>query len=89
MGTFTITDTRLYVQVVTLSTNDIVKLLQQLKPGFKRKFNWNKYQSKITTQAPNEYLDYIIDAIFQGVNRTFISSFEIMHDETFLSTYKN
>ena len=38
-----ITDTKLYVPVVTLSTQDNAKLLQQLKSGFKRTINWNKY----------------------------------------------
>ena len=46
-----ITDTKLYVPIVTLSTND--KLLQQLKSEFKRTINWNKYQSKATIQAQN------------------------------------
>ena len=41
-----ITDTKPYVSVVTLSTQDNTKLLQQLKPGFKRTINWNKYDSK-------------------------------------------
>ena len=59
-ATFGITDTKLYVQVATLSTDDNGKLLQQLKSGFKRTINWNKYQSKTTTQnAPNRYLDYL------------------------------
>ena len=40
--TFTITDTKLYALVVTLSTKDNAKLLQQIKSGFKRKINWNK-----------------------------------------------
>ena len=44
-GTFTITDTKLYVPVVTLSTQDNAKLLQQLKSAFKIAINWNKYQS--------------------------------------------
>ena len=44
-GRFAITDTKLYVRVVTLSPQDNAKLLQQLKPGFKRTINWNKYQS--------------------------------------------
>ena len=39
-----ITDTKIYVPVVTLSTRDNVKLLQQLKSDFKRIINWNKYQ---------------------------------------------
>ena len=40
---FAITDTKLYVPVVTLSTQDNAKLLQQLKSGFKRTIDWNKY----------------------------------------------
>ena len=41
--TFLITDTNLYVPVQTLSTHNNVKLLHQLKSGFKRTVNWNKY----------------------------------------------
>ena len=48
-GRFAITDRKLYFPVVTLSTHDNAKLLQQLKSGFKRTINWNKYQSKIST----------------------------------------
>ena len=47
---FTITDTKLYVLVVTLSTQDNRKLLQQLKSGFKRTINWNKHHSKVIIQ---------------------------------------
>ena len=43
-GTFAITDTKRYVPIVTLLTEDNAKLLQQLKSGFKRTINWNKYQ---------------------------------------------
>ena len=42
-GTFAITDTKLYVPVVTLSTQENTKFLRQLKSGFKRVINWNKY----------------------------------------------
>ena len=45
-GRFSITDTRLYVPVVTLSTHENTKLLQQLKSSFKRVINWDKYLSK-------------------------------------------
>ena len=45
-ATLAITDTKLYVPIVTLSTQDKAKLLQQLKSGFKRVSNWNKYLSK-------------------------------------------
>ena len=70
---FKITDTKLYVSVVTLSTQDNVKLLKQLEPGFKRTINWNKYLSKTTNQAQSRYSDFLIDASFQGVNRLFLS----------------
>ena len=46
--TFAITDTKLYILVVTLSSNDNTKLLQQLNSGFKRRINQNKYQFKVT-----------------------------------------
>ena len=73
---FKITDKKLSVPIVTLSTQDNTKLLQQLKSGFKCTTNWNKYQSKVTTQAQNSYSDFLIDPSFQGVNRFFVLSFE-------------
>ena len=51
---------------VTLSTQYNVKQLQQLKSGFKRTINWNKYQPKVSIERPNHYLDYLIDPNFQG-----------------------
>ena len=59
-----ITDTKLYVSIEMLSTQDNGKLLEQLKSGFKRTINWNKYQSKITRQAVSWYLGYLIDLNF-------------------------
>ena len=53
-----------------------MKILQKLKSGFKRTINWNKYQSKLTVQEQNRYLDYLIDPSFQGVNRRFALSIE-------------
>ena len=44
-----ITDTKLYVPVVTLSTQDKGKLIRQLKSGFKRTIKWNKHQTKVST----------------------------------------
>ena len=86
-GKFAITDTKLYVAVVTLSTQDNAKLLQQLKSGFKRTINWNKYQSNPKTYAQNRYLNHIVDPSFQGVNRLFVLSFENEDDRTSHSTY--
>ena len=70
--TFTITDTKLYVPVVTLSTQDNAKLLEQLKSGFKKTINWNKYEPKVTVDQQNQYLDFLINPSFQGVNRLFV-----------------
>ena len=86
-GKFAITETKLYVPVVTLSTQDNAKLLQQLKSGFKRTINWNKYESNIKTFAQNRYLNHLINPSFQGVNRLFVLSFENENDRTSHSTY--
>ena len=43
--------TYLYVPVVNLSTQDNAKLLQELKSGFERTINWNKYQSKVSIES--------------------------------------
>ena len=84
---FKITETKLYVPVVTLSTQDNSKLLQQLKSGFKRTINWNKYQSSIKTYPQNRYLNHLVDPSFQGVKRPFVLSFENENDRTSHSTY--
>ena len=84
---FKITETKLHVPVVTLSTQDNSKLLQQLKSGFKRTINWNKYQSSIKTYPQNRYLNHLVDPSFQGVKRPFVLSFENENDRTSHSTY--
>ena len=75
-ATFTITNTRLYVPVVTLSTQENARLLQQLKSGFKRVINWNKYLSKPVLLAQNPNLNHLVEPSFQGVNRLFVLAFE-------------
>ena len=86
-GKFKITERKLHVPVVTLSTQDNAKLLQQLKSGFKRTINWNKYESSPKTYAQNRYLNPLINPSFQGVNRLFVLSFENENDRTSHSTY--
>ena len=75
-GTFAITNTKLYVPVVTLSTQENTKFLQQLKSGFKRVINWNKYLSKPELLAQNPNLNHLVEPSFQGVNRLFVLAFE-------------
>ena len=75
-GTFAITDTKLYVPVVTLSTQENTKFLQPLKSGFKRVINSNKYLSKPESFRRNANLNYLVEPSFQGINRLFILAFE-------------
>ena len=84
---FVITETKLYVPIVSLSTQDNAKLLQQLKSGFKRTINWNKYESSVKTFAQNSYLNYSINPSFQGVNRLLVLSFKNENDRTSHLTY--
>ena len=67
---------KLYFKIVTLSTQDIAKLLEQLKYGFKRTVFWNKYQSEMSTERQNQYLNFLTDPIFQEVNRIAVLLFE-------------
>ena len=84
---FSITETKLYVSVVTLSTQDNAKLLPQLKSGFKRTIYWKKCESSVKTFAQNRYLNHLINPSFQGVNRLFVLSFENENDRTSHSNY--
>ena len=72
---FAITYTKLYLPVVTLSPQDKEKLLWQLKAGFKRTINWNKYQSEPKIYTRNWHLNPLIYPSFQGVS-THVLSFE-------------
>ena len=70
-GTFQITDTKLYVPLVTLSAQDNFKLLQQLKSGFKSVIIWNKYLLKPELLRLNPNLVHLVEPSIQGVNRVF------------------
>ena len=74
---------------MTLSTQENTKFLQQLKSGFKRVINWNKYLSKPELLAQNPNLNHLIEPSFQGVNRLFVLAFEndnhrTIHDRNYL-----
>ena len=75
-ATFEITDTKLYVPVVTLSKENDIKLLEKLKSGFKRTIKWNKYRSQMPVQSNNNNLNYLIDLTFTNFNRLFVLSFQ-------------
>ena len=77
---FAITDTKLYVPVVTLSTPDNKNLLQQLnllqQSGFKRVINWDKYLSKPELFAQNLNSNHLVEPSFEGINRLFVLAYE-------------
>ena len=76
---FKITNTKLYVPVVTLSTKDNTNLTKQLNEGFKRTIYWNQYVSKPFPETPDKrtgFTRFALDAAFQGVNRLFVLAFE-------------
>ena len=66
-ASFLITDTKLYVSIVTLSTKDNVNLTKQLNEGFKRSVYWNEYISNLKTESPddnNNVIKFPLDASF-------------------------
>ena len=80
-ATFQINNAKLYLLVVTLSIDNNIKFLENIKQGFKRTISWNKYRSEITTQPKNNNLDYLIDPTFRNINRLFVLSFKNGNDD--------
>ena len=75
---FEITNTKLYVPIVALSSKDNVKLVKLLEEGFKRPVYWNEYQTKIESRNldNNNLTRFPFDASFQGVRRFFVLAFD-------------
>ena len=75
-GTFRITDAKLYVLVVTLSTEDNIKLIRQLSEEFKRPVYWNEYKivrNKIYNE--NHYIRELLDSSHQVTKRLFVLAY--------------
>ena len=73
--TFAINDCKLYIPAVTLSKDEEIKLLTNLKSGFKREIKWNKYRPQMSTEAANNNLNILIDPTFTNVNRLFVLAY--------------
>ena len=86
-ATFAITDTKLYVPVVTLKAEDNVKLSKLLNEGFKRLVYWNKYKV-ILKDYDNDYIRERLDASFQGVNRLFVLAYARGNNVTNENSYR-
>ena len=88
-ATFQITDTKLYLPVVTLSKENDIKVLETLKSGFKRTIKWNKYRSQMTIQNNNNNLNYLIDPTFTSVNKLFVLSFKRIEENNVKKDYRD
>ena len=72
---FMITNTNLYVPIVTLPTKDNNNLTKQLNDGFKRNIYWNQYVSKAFAETPHKKTGitrFALDAAFQGVSIDYL-----------------
>ena len=76
-ATLNINDCKLYIPVVTLSKYDEIKLLANLKSGFTREIEWNKYISQMSREAANNNLNILIDPTFTNVNRLFVLAYQV------------
>ena len=86
-ATLSITDCKLYVPAVTLSKDDEIKLLTNLKSGFKREIIWNKYISQMTTEAINNNLNILKNPTFTNVNRLFVLAYQAANDRQSFCQY--
>ena len=75
-ATLAINDCKLYIPIVTLSKDDEITLLTNLKSGFTREIIWNKYRSQVSTEAINNNLNILIDPTFTNVNRLFVLAYQ-------------
>ena len=86
-ATLAINNCKLYVPAVTLSKDDEIKLLTNLKSGFKREIIWNKYRSQMTTEAINNNLNILIDPTSTNVNKLFVLAYQNADDRQSFSQF--
>ena len=86
-ATLAINVCKLYVPEVTLSKDDEIRLLTNLKSGFKREIIWNIYRSQMTTEAVNNNLNILIDPTFANVNKLFVLTYQAADDRQSFSQF--
>ena len=87
-ATLAINGCKLYIPVVTLSKDDEIKLLTNLKSGFTREIEWSKYRSQVSTEATNNNLNILIDPTFTNINRLFVLAYQTADDrQSFFQFY--
>ena len=80
---FKITNTKLYVPIVTLSSKDNAKLVKLLEDGFNRPAYDNEYQTKIEARnlGNSNLIRFPLDVSFQGVRKLFVLVFNNNNDD--------
>ena len=86
-ATLAIKDCKLYIPVVTLSKDNAIKLLTNLKFEFTREIKWNKYRSQMSTEEINNNLNILIDPTFTDVNRLFVLAYQTADDRQSFSQF--
>ena len=86
-ATLATTDCKLYLTAVTLSKDDEIRLLTNLKSGFKTEIIWNKYRSQMTTEAINNNLNILVDPTLTNVNRLFVLAYQTADDRQSYSQF--
>ena len=79
-ATFKITDAKLYVPIVNLSTEDNAKLTKQLSERFNRTVCWNKYKvidnRVVEITDANAEKKHLLDSSYQGAKRLFVFAYD-------------
>ena len=87
---FEITDAKLHVPIVTLSTKNSANLTKQLSEGLRRSVYWSSYEkrpAKVIEQGENLY--ELLNASLQGVRRLFVLAYAIAAGENNKAGIKN
>ena len=82
-----ITKCELYIPVVTLSKDNEIKLLTNLKSGFKREIIRKKYRSQMIRKEANNNLNVYVDPTFTNVNRLFALAYQTADDRQSYSQF--
>ena len=86
-ATLAINDCKLSLPVVTLSKDDEIKLLTNLKSGFTREIEWNTYRSQMSTEEENNNLNILTDPTFTNANRLFVLAYQTADDRQSFSQF--
>ena len=84
-ATFKITDTKLYVPVVTLKTEDNAKLSKLLNEGFKRSIYWNNYTICLKNYPQNGNIRERLDVSLQGVSKLFVLAYQRRDNDNYIN----